>query len=146
MLKHKFICTDKENIKYKIEQMKINDIPCGKSIFGGNLYKSGIHFQECGENIKGFYLADSENESHKGSPIRVCFLGKFVEEAETLYFDVNMYPNMFQLLFLIFVFLFLSIIGKIMGTVVAIVVLSFFTKEYYDMMKSTYYCLEKIFN
>jgi len=145
LFQHRFICTDKENIKLRIEQLKINDIPSGKSILGGNLYKAGIHFEECDETIKGFYLADSENKPH-GSPIRVCFSGKFAEDAGTLYFDVNIYPNMLQLLFLIFAFLFLSISGKVIGTVVATVVFSFFVKGYYDMMKRTYYSLDKIFN
>ena len=78
MFKQRFACTNKDDILFRINQIIENDSPCGKSIFGGALYKSGIHFQGCGDMIKGFYLAESENESHRGSPIRVCFSGKFV--------------------------------------------------------------------
>lgn len=146
MIKHRFVCSDKEKIQYRIEQIIVNDLPCGKSIWGGNLYKAGIHFQESADKIKGFYLEESENESHRGSPIRVCFLGKFAEDAGTLYFDANIYPSIIEMLILIFAFCFLSIFGKIMGTIAATVVLSFFMKRYYEMIKNTYKQLNRIFN
>ena len=145
MFKHRFSCTDKSNILFQINQSIENDLPCGKSIFGGVLYKSGIHFQECGDKIKGFYLAESENESHRGSPIRVCFSGEFVEEENNLFFDVYIYPRIIEVLFLIYAFIFLSFFGKVTGFITSLVVLCLFGKGYIDMMKDTYNRLNRIF-
>lgn len=61
---------------------------------------------------KRFFLAESENESHRGSPIRVCFLGEFVEEENDLFFDVYIYPRIVEILFLIFAFIFLFFLEK----------------------------------
>lgn len=146
MFKFMFVCADKDEILFHINQIIMNDLPCGKSIFGNDLYKSGIHFQECDDKIKGFYIAESENESHKGSPIRVCFTGKFIDDTENLFFGVHIYPRVMEFLLLIFAFLFLSITGKVIGFIIAAVVLSFFIKGYYDMMKETYHILNRIFN
>ena len=87
LIKVKTIVTMAVIAVFHINQLKATDLPCGKSILGGDLFKSGIHFQECNDKIKGFYLSKSENESHRGSPIRVCFSGEFVEEENNLFFD-----------------------------------------------------------
>ena len=145
MFKYRFACSNKDNILFSINQIIANDLPSGKSIFGGDLYKSGIHFQERGDKIKGFYLAESENESHRGSPIRVCFSGELVEEDNDLFFDVYIYPCVFEVLFLIFAFIFLSFLGKATGFIISLVVLCLFGKGYIDMMKDTYNKLNKIF-
>ena len=146
MFKYRFACSNKDNILFSINQIIANDLPCGKSIFGGDLYKSGIHFEKCEEKIKGFFLAESENESHRGSPIRVCFLGEFVEEKNDLFFDVYIYPRIVEILFLIFAFIFLSFFGKVIGVIISVVVLCMFGKGYIDMMKDTYDRLNRIFN
>ncbi len=145
MFKYRFACTNKDDILTRINQIITNDSPCGKSIFGSNLYKSGIHFQQCDEYIKGFYLAESENESHKGSPIRVCFYGQFVEEENNLFFDVYIYPRIIEVLFLIFAFIFLSIFGKTTGFIISVVALCLFGKGYYVMMIAAYNRLNRIF-
>ena len=146
MFKYRFSCTDKSDILFQINQSIENDFPCGKSIFGGDLYKSGIHFEICEEKIKGFFLAESENESHRGAPIRVCFLGEFVEEENDLFFDVYIYPRIVEILLLIFAFIFLSFFGKATGVIISVVVLCIFGKGYYDMMKDTYNRLNRIFS
>ena len=112
MFKYRFACKNKDNIFFAINQIIANDLPSGKSIFGGDLYKSGIHFEICEEKIKGFFLAESENESHRGAPIRVCFSGEFVEEENDLFFDVYIYPRIVEILLLIFAFIFLSFLEK----------------------------------
>ena len=145
MFKHRFACTNKDDILFRINQIIENDSPCGKSIFGGNLYKSGIHFEKCENVIKGFYLTDFENESHRGSPIRVCFSGEFVEEESNLFFDVYIYPRIIEVLFLIVAFIFLSFFGKVTGFIISLVVLCLFGKGYIDMMKDTYNRLNRIF-
>lgn len=145
MFKYRFACTNKDNILFSINQIIANDSPCGKSIFAGDLYKSGIHFEKCEERIKGFYLSESENASHRGSPIRVCFSGEFVEEENNLFFDVYIYPRMVEVLFLIFAFIFLSFFGKVTGVIISVVVLCLFRKGYTDMMKDTYNRLNRIF-
>ena len=145
MFKYRFACSNKDIILFSINQIIANDSPCGKSIFGGDLYKSGIHFEVCEEKIKGFFLAESENESHRGSPIRVRFSGEFVEEENNLFFDVCIYPRIVEILFLIFAFLFLSFFGKVTGIIISVVVLCIFGKGYIDMMKDTYDRLNRIF-
>ena len=145
MFKYRFACSNKDNISFSINQIIANDSPCGKSIFGGDLYKSGIHFEVCEEKIKGFFLAESENESHRGSLIRICFSGEFVEEENNLFFDVCIYPRIVEILFLIFAFLFLSFFGKVTGVIISVVVLCIFGKGYIDMMKDTYDRLNRIF-
>ena len=95
--------------------------------------------------IKGFFLSEPENESHRGSPIRVCFSGEFVEEENNLFFDVCIYPRIVEILFLIFAFLFLSFFGKVTGVIISVVVLCIFGKGYIDMMKDTYDRLNRIF-
>ena len=94
---------------------------------------------------KRFFLAESENESHRGSPIRVCFSGEFVEEENNLFFDVYIYPRIVEILFLIFAFIFLSFFGKVIGVIISVVVLCMFGKGYIDMMKDTYDRLNRIF-
>ena len=145
MFQHRFICTDKERTISRINQMMVNDLPCGKTLFGKKLYKSGIHFQVCNESIKGFYLNTPETTSHRGSPIRVCFTGKFVEEAGNLFFDVYIYPRGIEVLFLLFAFLCLFYAGKIVGMIVAVIFLTVFAKGYYDLLKAAHYSLDKIF-
>ena len=145
MFKYRFACSNKDNILFAINQIIANDLPSGKSIFGGDLYKSGFHFEISEEKIKGFFLAESENESHRGSPIRVCFSGEFVEEENNLFFDVCIYPRIVEILFLIFAFLFLSFFGKVTGVIISVVVLCIFGKGYIDMMKDTYDRLNRIF-
>lgn len=146
MFKYRFTCTNKDDILFRINQIVTNDLPCGKSMFGGVLYKSGIHFEECDEKIKGFYLAESENKSHRGSPIRVCFCGQFVEEENNLFFDVYIYPRIIEVLFLMVAFIFLSFFGKATGLIISVVVLCLFGKGYYDMMKDMYNRLNRIFS
>ena len=145
MFKHRFACTNKDNILFSINQIIANDSPCGESIFGGDLYDSGIHFTNCDEKIKGFFLSESENESHRGSPIRICFSGEFIEEENELFFDVYIYPRIIEIVFLIFTFIFLSFFGKVIGFLISVAVLCVFGKGYIDMMKDTYNRLNKIF-
>ena len=144
MLKNRFVCSNKEMIINKIEEMMIRDYPT-KSIWGINLYRSGIHFQECSETIKGFYLDEGEDETIHGSPIRVCFSGEFIEDAGNLFFDVYIYPNIFEAMFLIVAFVFACVYGGIAGLIIASFVLFFFAKGYYDMMNDTFNILNRIF-
>jgi len=145
MLKYRLKCKNKEDILFSVNQIIANDSPCGRSIFGGDLYRSGIHFEKCGEKIKGFFLAESENQSHRGSPIRVCFSGAFVKEEGEVFFEVYIYPRIIEALFLLFAFIFLSFYGKVSGAVISLVVLFIFGKGYIDMMKDTYNRLKGIF-
>ena len=145
MFQHRFICTDKERAVFRIHQMMANDLPCGKTLFGGNLYKAGIHFQVRNERIKGYYLNMHEIPSRRGSPIRVCFTGKFVEEAGNLFFDVYIYPRVIEVLFLLFAFVFLLYNGKLVGMITAVIFMTVFAKGYYDLLKAAYHSLDEIF-
>lgn len=137
MFKYRFICSDEGQIRSDIERRISNDLPCGKGLFGIDLFEQGIHFRECGDCVKGFYLAESEAEAHRGAPIRVSFKGRFTNEKDEPLFEVCIYPRIIELLFLIFAFLFLSVAGKILGFVIAVAVLLFFAKGYSDMIKET---------
>lgn len=145
MFKYRFNCTDKEAILCKIKQLSANNSTYIKSIFGIRLYESGIHIKSCEDKIEGFFLQESEEETHKGSPVRVCFTGKFTEVNGDLFFEVYIYPKMTELLILLFAAVFLSVTGKTAGLVISIILLSFFGKGYYDMIKALYDELCKIF-
>ena len=146
MFHYRFACTDKDDILFRINQIVIKDFPHGKTIFGSYLFNSGIHFQEWGDRIRGFYLDEPEEEDNfKGAPIRVCFTGEFVEDAGELFFDVYIYPNIFEAAFFIFAFIFAGVYGGIAGFIVASLVLFFFAKGYYDMMNDTFNILNRIF-
>ena len=133
MFRYKWICADKERVLSKIEKFKTDDLPCGKSLFGGDLYGSGIHFQTCGEEIKGFYLTESENEPHRGAPIRIAFSGRF-EDGN---FVVSVYPNPGEVFFLTAALTQLVLFGEAAGLIIAIAAAGFFVKWYHDMMKET---------
>lgn len=125
-----------------------NDLPCRKSFSGEDLYEDGIHFQECGDKIKGFYLSQSEKSSFRNLPVRMYFEGKFTQESGTLFFDVKIYPRMRLILLLlsIFILIYIAIAGKVIGIIVDVIILLFFGLWLYDMAKDAYKKLSEIFN
>ncbi len=148
MFKYRLACLDKEKIIFKINQIMTNDSPCRKSFLGEDLYEAGIHFQECDEKIKGFYLPQSEKSSYRNLPVRMYFDGGFIEEAGSLFFDVKIYPRMRIILLLlsIFILVYIAIAGKVTGIIVDAIILLFFGLWLYDMAKDTYKKLSEIFN
>lgn len=42
-----------------MQQRMCYDAPCNKTIFGFDLYSSGIHFREADKVVRGFYLAET---------------------------------------------------------------------------------------
>ncbi len=144
MIKYRFTCTDKDSILCEIEQRTINDFPCGKSLFGGDLYRAGIHFQRFDKIIKGFYIEETETEV-RGTPIRVCFKGKFIEENNELLFDCYIYPAVFEFVSFICAVIFIIATGGVMGAIIAIMFFAVFIKSYYDMINETYSLLSRIF-
>lgn len=145
MFKYRFVCTNKDVVLDRINQIALNDLPCGKTLLGRNLYKSGLHIQQSDENIKGFYLSQSENESHRGSPIRVCFFGKFVENDGELFLDVYIYPRIVEVVLLMIVFIMFSLSGNVIGCIIAVAVICLFGKGYYNMIKEIHKRLYLIF-
>ena len=136
VFRHQFICSDKELTRCKIENLMTCDTPCGRGIFGQNLYASGIHFTECGDKIKGFYISSSENESTKGSPIKVSFNGTFSRKEDKTFFEVIIYPNLLQYLFLVIAILFLIFTSNTFGIIfVSLVILAFIIGYYFDVKK-----------
>lgn len=146
MFVYRINCSNKDRAFDKINKIIENDVPCGKSLFGTDLYKSGIHFQNRNEGIKGFYLDESENESSKGSPLRVEFSGSIKKENDGYILTVYIYPRIQEALFLIFAFVFLSISGKAIGAILSILLLLFFGKGYHDMISKAYNNLKIIFS
>lgn len=119
---------------YKMQQRMCYDAPCNKTIFGFDLYSSGIHFREADKVVRGFYLASTEDNYDKSDPLRVCFFGKFTEENETQFFDVYIYPKISQIIFLIGAFFGALLYGNAITSVFATVVVCIFGKGYYDMI------------
>lgn len=146
MFKFRFVCTDKDSALQRVNQAMINDRPRRKAMFGGDLYRKGIHFRECGESVRGFYLSENEDESTHGNPPRVCFTGKFVLENDHLYFDVYIHPRIFEVLLIMCAAVSLTFWGEIFGFIVSAVFLFIFSKEYINLIKAAYEELYHIFN
>lgn len=148
MFKYKITCSCIDTILFKINQIITNDSPCRKSFLGEDLYEAGIHFQECDEKIKGFYLSQSEKCSYRNLPVRMYFDGEFIDEAGSLFFDVKIYPRMRLILLLlsIFILVYIAIAGKVIGIIIDIIILLFFGLWLYDMAKDAYKKLSEIFN
>ena len=82
MFKFQFECSDEHCVRTDFENMMLQDTPCGKGLFGKDLLRRGIHFTECENSIKGFYINELENEGTRGSPLRVSFRGRFVKKVK----------------------------------------------------------------
>lgn len=141
MFRYRYPCRNKDGFLDRIEYMKSRDLPCGKGLFGKDLYDAGIHFTECGEKVKGFFLKDNEDPvlrgAHNGRAVRVWFSGKFTEENGDTYFDVFIYPEIFATVILLVLFFEFCFSGKIEAVIIATVVLLFFGKGFCDMMLGT---------
>lgn len=144
MFKYKIKCDSKEKTIDAMQQIINNDFDCGKNLFGGKLFRAGIHFKKCDETIKGFYLEDSENEVSRGAPIRVCFNGEFAEENGDVFFDVYIYPSIYEVLLLMLGSIMFSVFGKSVGIIISILLLLFFGKSYYKMILATHNTLKRI--
>lgn len=134
MFKYRFTCSNKDIVLYKMQQRMCYDAPCNKTIFGFDLYSSGIQFREADKVVRGFYLAETEDNHYRGTPIRVYFFGKFTEEDETQFFDVYIYPRIGEIVFLIGAFFGALLYGNAITSVFATVVVCIFGKGYYDMI------------
>lgn len=85
-----------------IERRITADTPCGKGMFGRDLYGEGVHFRSCGKFVGGFYLDMSEAETIRGTPLRACFKGRFVKKNNEMFFEGHIYPRMHEVLILLF--------------------------------------------
>lgn len=101
MFKYSFRCDNETYVRSQITNMMMNDLPIGKSLFGKEFFRQGIHFTECGEKIKGYYL--SSDEGDRRGVTRIMFSGKFIETAEGTFFNVYIYPKITELIFLLII-------------------------------------------
>ncbi len=101
MFKYSFRCDNEACAREEITNMMMNDLPIGKSLLGKEWFRQGIHFTECGEKIKGFYL--SSDECDRRGVTRIMFSGKFIETAEGTFFNVYIYPKITELIFLLII-------------------------------------------
>ena len=111
MFKFRFPCEDEDSVRYAFENMMCRDIP-ESGLFGEEYYDAGIHFTQCGERIKGFYINSTERPRsgrRRGRPIRVCFRGRFVERKGKKHFEVYIYPRVWEML--TFLLGFLLVVG-----------------------------------
>ena len=98
MFKYSFRCDNEACAREEITNMMMNDLPVGVSPFGKEFFRKGIHFTECGEKVKGYYL--SSDEGDRRGVTRIMFSGKFIETAEGTFFNVYIYPKIIELVFL----------------------------------------------
>ena len=101
MFKYSFRCDNEACAREEITNMMMNDLPVGVSPFGKEFFRKGIHFTECGEKVKGYYL--SSDEGDRRGVTRIMFSGKFIETAEGTFFNVYIYPKITELIFLLIV-------------------------------------------
>ena len=101
MFKYSFRCDSEACARSEITNMMMNDLPIGKSLLGKEWFRKGIHFTECGEKIKGFYL--SSDECDRRGVTRIMFSGKSIETAEGTFFNVYIYPKITELIFLLII-------------------------------------------
>lgn len=99
MFKYSFRCDNESFVRSEITNMMMNDLPIGKSLFGKEFFRQGIHFTECGEKVKGYYL--SSDETDRRGVTRIIFNGKFVRNEEGTFFNVYIYPKIFEIMFLL---------------------------------------------
>ncbi|MBR6754449.1 MAG: hypothetical protein IKM22_00790 [Clostridia bacterium] len=144
MFKYRFVCEDKDDIIYRLNQKMFVDLPCGRSLWGWKLYGEGIHFTQVGDVVKGFFLENSECE-RVASQIRTIFSGRFVNEGDNVYFDVYIYPRIIEFLFLTGAMISISANGIFMA-LIAFAIYAFFLKGYYNMIVGTYEFFERLFN
>ena len=137
MLKFQFECSDEKRVRADFEHMMIRDTPCGKGIWGNDLLRSGIHFKECGDKIKGFYIVGSESEGTRGSPLRVSFAGRFIKKGDKRIFEVLIYPRMVELLLVLIAYISISIAAELIGFVVSTVIFAVFMIGYCKAIKET---------
>lgn len=137
MLKFQFKCSEQERVRAEFENMMLCDTPCGKGIFGNHLWKRGIHFKECGERISGFYIQESENEGMRGSPLRVCFRGRFLKKGDGTVLEVYIYPRWIECLLLLLAAVSVSLLADMFGMILSIIVFSIFMVGYMVSIKNT---------
>ena len=137
MLKFQFECSDEERVRADFENMMLRDMTCGKGIWGNDLLRSGIHFKECGEKIKGFYMTESENEGTRGSPLRVSFEGRFIKKGDKQIFEVLIYPRVVELLVILVAYISISVVAEIIGFVLSTIVFVIFVLGYLKGIKET---------
>ena len=135
MLKFQFECSDEKSVCADFENIMLRDTPRGKGIWGNDLLRSGIHFIECGEKIKGFYSTESENEGTRGSPLRVSFRGKFVKKGDKCIFEVFIYPRLVEFLLILFAYVSISIVAELTGFLFSTVILIIFMLGYIKAIK-----------
>ncbi len=137
LFKYQFECADENFIRNKFQNLMDNDRPCGRGIWGNNLYRQGIHFTEYSEKIKGFYIDSSENESARSSSIKIYFSGKFVYEENKTVFKVYIYPRIIEIVILIIAAIMLLITAKIVGIPFIVIIFTLLAISYYRVYNKT---------
>lgn len=144
LFKYRIECYNEDKCRERIQQRIARPTINGKTLWRFNLYRRGLHFTECDKIIKGFYKDEDDDETKRGTPIRVYFRGKFVHEDDRLFFDVYIYPQIIGYLSLVFSFI-LTVMENIwLGTVIATLFLCIFSKGYADNMDKAYEQLQRV--
>lgn len=99
MFKYSFRCDNETYVRSQITNMMMNDLPIGKSLFGKEFFRQGIHFTECGDKVKGYYL--SKDEGGRRGSTRIMFSGKFEKTEDGTFFNVYIYPKIMEIIFLV---------------------------------------------
>lgn len=141
MVKYFFECMDETSVRATFAYHQSRDFPCREGRLGNKFYDQGIHFTECGEMIRGFYLDTSEDRPSRASHTRVCFCGRFVERDGKKYLAVWIYPHLLETLFLLLGFVLIFRVADTAGLIFSAIVCSFFGFGYVKMIRE---CAEEL--
>ena len=144
MFKFRFKCSDEGRVRTAFENNKFYDRPAGKGIFGNDLQDKGIHFKECGKQIKGFYISESEAEATKGAPIRVEFNGCFIKREDGTFFEVYIYPKPMEFLLVLIAYIILSLASGLFGFLFSTLIFIGFMYVYICNIKETVNIFKKM--
>ena len=137
MFKYSFRCDNVDIFRTEVINIMMNDLPIGKTIFGREYFRRGIHFIECDEKIKGYYISSDEG-GRRGNVSRVVFNGKFVERPEGTFLDVYIYPQIIEVIFLLFCTVALISTLEIIAVIMSSFVFVMFIHGYIREIKETY--------
>ena len=137
-----FECIDEERVRSTFKNMMLRDTPCGKGIWGNDLLRRGIHFKECGERIRGFYLENSEGEL-RGSPLRVSFNGRFIKKGDKCIFKVLIYPRLVELILILLSYISISIAAELIVFILSTVIFIVFIWGYIKSIRETVFFFQR---
>ena len=145
MFKYRFECLSEDAARQRICQWMECEPYIGESLWGEKYFCEGLHFSSCGKIIKGFYSLESDDNGHRGRPIRANFRGKFVRKNDSVFCETYIYPNVLGYCAIVSAFVLFCLEGRIEGVIIATIFLLIFGKGYCDSMDAASAELKEFF-